>query len=252
MVKKKCKIFLGTSGWSYKDWSGVFYPKTLSQNKWLEFYAQQFDTVELNATFYHSFSEKTYQNWYNKTPSNFTFVVKISRYITHQKQLIGVKESIQWLEQDCWALKEKLALFLLQLPARMVYAPERLHDALAAFSNPSKVAVEFRNEKWLTPEIIKILQHFNAVCCNVDSPKLRIEDYLTSETGYIRLHGHTLMYGVSYSSRQLDNIVKQVVELYQKGAKKIFIYFNNDFLGFAPRNARSLYNKLTKLSFISL
>ena len=252
MTKPKCRIFLGTSGWAYQDWAGRFYPKKLASKKWLEFYAQQFDTVELNATFYHSFSEKIYQNWYERTPPNFTFVVKMSRFITHRKRLIDVADSIQWQEQNCAPLKEKLALYLLQLPPRMAYAPERLFDALAAFADPSKVAVEFRDRKWLTPEILKILQQFNAVCCNVDSPKLKIENTLTSTTGYIRLHGRIHMYGTNYSSHQLDKVVEQVTALRQKGARKIFIYFNNDFLGFATRNACFLSKKLAKLSYITL
>src|SRR5882762_533080 len=124
----KTSIFIGTSGWTYPEWTDAFYPVDLPKDRWLEYYSSQFKIVELNATFYRNFPESVYNKWYNTTPKNFHFVIKVSRYITHQKLLIDIKKSVELFENNVSLLKEKLGLLLLQLPPRMPYFPERLYD----------------------------------------------------------------------------------------------------------------------------
>lgn len=111
------KIFVGTSGWNYPHWAnGVFYPAGLSQSKWLEYYAKHFNSVELNVTFYRLVQKKTFQNWYKRTPKNFYFVAKGSRFITHMKKLRAAKEPLNLFMDNVSELKEKLAAVLWQLP----------------------------------------------------------------------------------------------------------------------------------------
>ncbi|MBS0351216.1 MAG: DUF72 domain-containing protein [Proteobacteria bacterium] len=237
---QNANCFIGTSGWTYEDWAGAFYPKELPKSKWLEYYASQFNTVELNATFYRSFPQKTYESWYKRTPDNFHFVVKISRFISHIKKLVDVEESIQKAQQSAHGLKEKLGLFLLQLPPKIGYNKELLISTLAAFSDPSQLVVEFRNAQWFNPETYSILKKFNCIACNIDSPHLRIYDWVTSDIAYLRLHGHTKMYAYDYDRRQLNKITDILDGLKKKGAKKIYVFFNNDHFACAPKNAAKL------------
>ncbi len=236
----KQKILIGTSGWTYSDWTGLFYPEQLPKSQWLEYYAQKFKTVELNATFYRNFPQKTFAAWYDRTPENFKFVIKLSRYISHRKYLLDVKSSIQLFEDSVLPLKDKLVLLLLQLPPKMPYSPERLYDALSAFSDPSRVVVEFRNQNWLTEEVKSILTKFKVIFCNIDSPSMKVYDWLTSNTGYLRLHGHNKMYNYNYTGRQLKKIALYVEDLMKHGAKEMYVFFNNDYFAYAPHNAKTL------------
>lgn len=233
-------FLIGTSGWSYEDWAQNFYPQDCPKTQWLEYYSSQFNTVELNATFYHNFSPKVFANWHDRTPRNFHFVVKISRYITHRKYLQDIQESIQIAENSVAPLQDKLSLFLLQLPPRMPYHPERLYQALSTFSDPSKVVVEFRNSLWLTEEVKTILQEFKAIFCNLDSPTLQVTDWVTAKTAYLRLHGHKAMYNYNYTRPQLKKIAANMKQLTKQGAKKVFVFFNNDYHANAPHNAMAL------------
>ncbi|HVV69119.1 MAG TPA: DUF72 domain-containing protein [Gammaproteobacteria bacterium] len=242
----KKHIYIGTSGWTYADWSDLFYPKDLPKNQWLEYYTTQFNTLELNATFYRTFPEKVFKSWYKRTPENFHFVVKASRYITHRKYLLDVTPAIERFEKSIRPLKEKASLILLQLPPRMPYHPERLQAALAAFSDASRVVVEFRNKAWLTEEVLAILIKFKAIFCNVDSPAIQIYDKVTSDIAYLRLHGQKALYDDNYTARQLKKFAASIEHLLQQGAKKVYVFFNNDYHAYAPTNAKQLKKILSK------
>lgn len=233
------KIWIGTSGWTYSDWLGKFYPPEIPKNRWFEYYAQQFNAVELNATFYRQFPEKTFRHWYELTPPDFKFVVKLSRYITHVKRLVRVGKSIRIAEQSAQSLMEKLGLVLLQLPPNLAYRPDRLMKTILQFSDSSKVAVEFRNRQWFTDEIKSMLTELKVVFCNIDSPNIRVYDWLTSHTGYIRLHGHTKMYDYNYHHEMLAQIQLAIKKLQRHGAKEVYIFFNNDHHAYAPLNAQN-------------
>ncbi len=234
------KFLIGTSGWTYDEWVGKFYPKKCPRTAWLQYYAQQFDTVELNATFYRNFQKATYQHWYITVPENFRYVIKISRLITHRKYLLNVQDLIHQAENDACILKEKLGLILLQLPPSLPYDLDRLAAALNAFKDPTRVVVEFRNQQWFTEDTRRLLEHFKAVFCNVDAPRFRINNWLTSDIGFIRLHGRKLMYQHNYTQLQLQEIAEHAKLLEAKGAKEIYIFFNNTYEAHAPQNAKTL------------
>ena len=245
-INDKMSILIGTSGWSYPHWKGLFYPDDWPKSRWFEYYAAGFSTVEVNATFYRFFKDQTYQKWYDKAPENFKYVLKAPRLITHRKYLQDAEDLIQSFCQSTALLKEKFGLILLQLPPGMPYDLDRLRKALAAFEDPRRVAVEFRHERWLNDETIDLLREMGSIFCNADSPKTSLTDWTTSDTAYIRLHGSETWYGYEYSLQELRDICKMIDKLKADGVKEIYVYFNNDIGGFAPKNALALMQLLNE------
>lgn len=230
---------IGTSGWNYASWRFNFYPKDGPQKRWLEYYSQYFDTVELNATFYRFFKEEQFSNWYERVPKNFEYVIKVPQYISHRKQLIDAEDQVKAFCERIHLLKNKLGLILLQLAPRTPYHPERLEEKLLQFGQyTKKLVVEFRNEKWQTDEVLSLLKKYRAIYCNVDSPTMRLQNILTSKIGYIRLHGRRRMYDYNYTQFELEDIAQQARQMHKQGAKTVYVFFNNDV------NANSVMNAL--------
>jgi uncharacterized protein YecE (DUF72 family) len=144
------KIYIGTSGYIYPHWEGIFYPEDWPKSKKLEYYCQHFDTVELNNTFYRLPGEKAFESWYKRTPKNFIFAVKVSRFITHVKKLVDCKEPWRIFLKRTLILKEKLGPLLFQLPPFLKADPEKLEDfgkmILKESPKGLRFAFEFRNE----------------------------------------------------------------------------------------------------------
>ncbi len=228
---------IGTSGWTYDHWKGSFYPEGLPKSGWFTYYASQFSTVEVNATFYRNFKDQTYLSWKERAHAGFGYVLKAPREITHRKYLLDVEEEIATFSRSCALLEDRLEMILLQLAPNTPYDPERLRKALLVFPDPRKVAVEFRNINWYRSETEDLL-------CNVDSPPQNLTDILTSDQTYIRLHGRKQWYSYNYSEVELDEIASLARELVARGAKKVYIFFNNDYGGYAPENAKTLAKKL--------
>jgi uncharacterized protein YecE (DUF72 family) len=247
LSETKLKYWIGTSGWSYDHWKGAFYPEDWPKSRWFEYYAQKFPSVEVNATFYRSFKKFTYQKWYDKAPKHFQYVLKAPRFITHRKYLKDVKKEIESFWQSATILKEKFGLILLQLAPSMPYDPERLNKALLSFGEPDKIAVEFRHRQWITNEVKDLLKETGAIFCNADSPKFTLTDWITSDTAYIRLHGRENWYGYEYSSKEIQHISETAQKMMGQNVKNVYIFFNNDIGGFAPKNALVLM-KLLKLN----
>jgi uncharacterized protein YecE (DUF72 family) len=238
------QIYIGTSGWIYEHWRGLFYPADLPQKRWFDYYTTCFSAVEINATFYRTFKDQTYLNWREKAPPGFRYVLKAPRLITHRKYLEDVEAEITRFWQSASLLGERLGLILLQLAPATPYDPERLRKALRAFEDPGRVAVEFRRREWFNEEIYQLLREVGAVFCNADSPKTALNDWLTSETAYLRLHGRKRWYSYNYSPEELSQIAALVQEMIHKGAHAVYVFFNNDFEGYAPQNALTLMHLL--------
>ncbi len=241
------KVYIGTSGYSYPHWSdGVFYPSGLPQSKWLEFYAENFNTVELNVTFYRLPAKKVFEGWYGRTPKDFLFVVKGSRFITHIKRLKNIEEPLNLFFGRASALKEKLGMILWQLPPSLKEDTKRLEQFLKLLKAQSKsrYTFEFRNQSWFTEEIYKILKKYNAALCIADSPSFPKEEVVTADFVYVRFHGGTELYGSNYSDKELSNWA-QKIKKWTKQNLDVYCYFNNDAYGYAIANAKTLIN-LTK------
>lgn len=238
-------FFVGTSGWTYDHWKGRFYPDTLPKSRWFDYYANQFSSVEINATFYRTFKDQTYMRWKERSPHDFGYVLKAPRLITHRKFLVEVDELAKVFYHSCALLEEKFKLILLQVSPQIPYDLDRLYKALLAFPDPGKVAVEFRRPEWYCQETFEMLQSIGATICNVDSPRKNITALLTSDQAYLRLHGRKHWYCYNYSEAELREIAGLAKELARRGATRIYIFFNNDFEGYAPANTLAIQHMLS-------
>src|SRR2546430_17122179 len=151
-------LYVGTSGWQYRDWKDSFYPRTLAQSGWLEFYCERFQVVEVNNTFYHLPEASTFAKWERETPDDFVVAVKMSRYLTHLKRLMDPEEPVHRFMTRARRLGRKLGPVLVQLPPRFEAEPERLRTALARFDRDVRGAVEFRDGFWSTDGVREILE----------------------------------------------------------------------------------------------
>jgi uncharacterized protein YecE (DUF72 family) len=242
---RDARFFLvGTSGWTYAHWKGRFYPQDLPQKRWFEYYSGKFSAVEVNATFYRTFKDQTYQNWRERAPQGFGYVLKAPQLITHCKYLLGVEEDIRIFYRSCSLLEDKFEMILLQVAPNMPYDPARLRKALSAFPDPGRVAVEFRRDEWLNQGTLDLLREMGVTICNVDSPGHKLADSLTSSRAYLRLHGRRNWYTYNYSYDELAVIANLAHSLVNKGVRQVYIFFNNDYEGYAPANAMTLQDIL--------
>ena len=237
-------LFVGTSGWTYDDWKGCFYPKGLPKSRWFDYYSSRFPAVEINATFYRAFKDQTYLKWRERAPQDFGYVLKAPKNITHRKYLVDVEADVQVFIQSAALLEDKLEMILLQVAPGTPYDLERLQKALLAFNEPTQVAVEFRDPRWFTDEVADLLKAVGATFCNPDSPRQKLTDILTSNRAYLRLHGREHWYSYNYSHEELIEIAKVAREMTRRGANRVYIFFNNDFEGYAPANALALLDIL--------
>ena len=237
------KYYIGCSGWHYDHWCGLYYPEGLSKPKWLQFYAKKFTTVELNNSFYHLPSEKAFITWRESSPDNFTFAVKVSRFITHIKRLKNLGLAVEnFLSRAC-LLEKKLGPLLYQLPPNMKRNDEVLENFLSSLPQKYQHVFEFRHESWIDDSVFHILQQYNAGLCVFDMPGFTCPLVATSDFAYIRFHGSEGLYSSCYSDEELSHWAERIARLGQN-LKAIYIYFNNDAEAFAVKNAFTLINYL--------
>ena len=233
------RYHIGTSGWHYDHWRRRFYPQELAKAKWLEFYATHFTTVELNNSFYRLPSEAAFAAWRDSSPANFTFAVKVSRFITHIKRLKNTQEAVETFMSRARILGEKLGPLLYQLPPNMHRDDDRLESFLSTLPQGMKHVVEFRHQSWLDDEVFGILHKYNIGLCVFDMPLLSCPLVATADFAYIRFHGSTGLYESCYSDEELADWAKRLADL-ATNLKAVYVYFNNDAEAFAVRNAITL------------
>jgi len=238
-LNKNVKIYIGTSGYTYNHWVNIFYPASIKKSKWFEFYQKHFNAVEINATFYRDFTEKTYEKWKNKSLSDFKYFLKVPRLITHIKMLNDVKLDVERFYNTTKILDNKLGGYLLQLHPKTPKNPELLKETIQYFKN-SLLIVEFRNKLWFSDDIINLLKINGTVLCNVQSPEIDLNDIITSNFAYIRLHGIKSWYSYNYTEDDLKHIVNLIKYYKNNDIREVYVFFNNDFNGFAPLNALKL------------
>jgi uncharacterized protein YecE (DUF72 family) len=244
----KENIFLGTSGWSYKEWEEVFYQK--GEKRKLRAYSRVFKTAEIDSTFYRYPSKGTVMGWLRYSPSDFVFTAKLPKLITHDKKL-GLKGDIKsdldaFLElMQPLQLGGKLACLLIQLPPKCDYNLESLESFLELRDPLFKYAVEFRNLSWMRSETWDLLRKYEVAYTIVDEPLLPPEVHLTADLAYFRWHGRgeRPWFDYRYSKEELEPWVPKVEEASQK-VKKVVGYFNNHFHGYAPENCLYLLERL--------
>lgn len=256
LKKRRTKLYIGTSGWIYSDWEGIFYPKDLAAKNKLRYFSKHFKTAEINYSFYHLPRPSTYQNWYNQTPSDFIFAVKASRFMTHIKRLRGVKEAWKTFLINTLHLKKKLGPILFQFPPSFQANDEnikRLDNFLKfirvdSYSYPHRLArlrfaFEFRHISWCGEKIYKLLRKYNAAWVIADSPRYPKIEALTADFIYVRMHGSESLFGSKYTDEELK-ILAGKIKRWLKSVD-VYVYFNNDFRGYAVENAKKLLELLT-------
>ena len=234
---------MGTSGWQYRDWTGILYPPGLPQRRWLEHYAGQFATVENDGTFYRLPASETFGDWQARTPPGFVMAIKASRYLTHIKRLRDPGEPVGRLMRAAAGLGPRLGPVLLQLPPNLPADAQRLAACLDAFAGhgsagePVKVAVEPRHPSWWTDEIREVLASRGAALCWADrlgrpaGPLWR-----TANWGYLRLHEGAARPWPRYGPRALGSWLDRLARTWP-GDAPVYVYFNNDQGGAAVADA---------------
>jgi uncharacterized protein YecE (DUF72 family) len=219
-------VIIGTSGWQYRDWRGRFYPPKLAQRRWLEHYAEHFATVENNAAFYRLPERDTFASWAQRTPADFRWAVKVSRYLTHIKRLREPAEPVARLVERSAGLGAKLDVLLLQLPPTLRADAELLRDCLGQFPPGIRVAVEPRHDSWWTDEIRALLERYGAALCWADRAERPVTPlWRTAGWGYLRMHTGARSWG--YPPATLQLWADRLLATYGPD-DEVFVYFNND------------------------
>jgi uncharacterized protein YecE (DUF72 family) len=237
-------IWVGTSGWQYRDWRGAFYPEKLPQREWLRFFATRFPTVEVNNSFYMLPKESSFERWRDETPDGFVVTVKASRYITHIRRLRDARDSVELFWSRARLLGRKLGPVLFQLPPRFGADVELLASFLRELPTEMRAAFEFRDASWQTPVVYETLDRAGAAWVIPDRPWWRVPVVVTGGWSYLRFHqgGHGRL-GSDYSRDKLRRWADRVAEL---PAEEAWIYFNNDQGGAAVRDAAAMMELLER------
>lgn len=232
-------LFIGTSGWNYRHWVGTWYPADLRQREQLEYYTRHFDTVEINNSFYRMPTKEKLAAWHDKTPGNFIFAIKGSRYITHMKKLKDVGESIDWLLDNLSVLGKKLGPILFQLHPGWKLNIDRFKEFLKLLPEDLRFAVEFRNDSWYHDEVYDLLKKDNRAFCIYELDGHMSPLNVTADFVYVRLHGPGAKYQGSYSKSVLTKWAARIKD-WKDENKDVYVYFDNDQEGYAAMNAETL------------
>ena len=240
------EVRVGCSGWQYRDWRGVLYPEGLAQSGWLERYAEEFDTVEVNSTFYRLASRAAVERWVEQTPAGFVFALKASRYLIHMKKLRDIEQGIRRFYERVEPLAgtPKMGPVLWQLPEWFKRDDATLAAALDALP-AGRHCFEFRHPSWFCDEVYDLLRRHDVALAIGDSPDRPWQPFvLTTDWTFVRFHhGHRGRRG-NYSETELREWADRLVGV--AGEASVLAYFNNDWEGFAVRNARSLRAMLAR------
>jgi uncharacterized protein YecE (DUF72 family) len=238
-------VRVGCSGWSYPHWRGRVYPEDIAQRSWLERYATLFDTVEVNATFYRLPRRETVAAWIERTPPGFLFAVKASRFLTHVRRLTDVGRGLERFYERIEPLESspKMGPVLWQLPETFHRDDERLSGVLARLP-PRRHCFEFRHESWFAPDIYELLREHGAALVIGDHPDRPFQAReLTADWTYVRFHHGSRGRRGNYSGGELETWARRIAAW--RARADVFAYFNNDWEGFAVRNALQLRKRLS-------
>jgi uncharacterized protein YecE (DUF72 family) len=233
---------IGTSGWIYAHWRGRYYPEKLPVKHWFNYYARQFDTVEINNTFYRLPEARCFDAWRAQAPPGFVYAVKASRYLTHMKKLRDPGEPVERLVARASHLAEHLGPILYQLPPGWRRDTSRLRDFCRQLPRGLIHVFEFRDPDWLHPDTFGVLHDAGMSLCIHDLlPRHPVE--VSGPVAYLRFHGSGSKYGGSYSRQHLRRWSRKI-EQFAAAGRTVYAYFNNDQQAFAVHNALTLKSLL--------
>ncbi|NOX37093.1 MAG: DUF72 domain-containing protein [Calditrichaeota bacterium] len=237
------RIWIGTSGWSYKHWIGRFYPSHLKPSEFLEYYVQHFDCTELNASFYRLPKPAMVEGWLTRTPPHFRLCPKLSRLITHQKKLVAVEEALASFFEVFSILKEKLGPILIQLPPSMRFDASRAQpffQLLRERYQNYQFALEVRHDSWFDSAALNLLREYRIAFVIAHSGgRFPYLETVTGDLVYLRFHGPGRLYASDYPDEMLETYAQKMVDWAQQGLE-VWAFFNNDVEGYAVKNAKTL------------
>ena len=231
-------VRIGTSGWVYKHWRGLYYPPDLRQSEWFGFYARQFETVEINNSFYRLPSEAAFDAWRAQALPGFLYSLKASRFLTHLKKLKDPEEPIRIFFERAGRLGPALGPVLYQLPPNWRADLPRFEHFLGALPRGYLHAIEFRDPSWLVEEVFRLMEQFGVAHCIHDMPPLEVPERVTASQVYLRFHGDRDHSG-DYPTPVLEVWARRIIDWQAQGLD-VYAYFNNDPGGNALRNASTL------------
>jgi uncharacterized protein YecE (DUF72 family) len=241
------EVRVGCSGWMYDDWRGRLYPERAPKRRWLKLYAEHFDTVEVNSTFYRLARREAVAAWVEQTPPGFLFAVKASRYLTHVKRLLDIRDGIARFYEPLEPLREsgRFGPVLWQLPENFHRDDARLEGWLALLDSGRDIrhTIEFRHKSWFVPEVMDALRSRGVALTIGDHPARPFQTHdFTAPWTFIRFHYGSRGRGGNYSDREIAQWAEQIRRWRRR--RDVYAYFNNDWQGFAPANARLMLRRL--------
>jgi uncharacterized protein YecE (DUF72 family) len=235
-------LYIGTSGWVYSHWDKIFYPEDLPSKDKLKYFSKNFKTAEVNYSFYRLPKPSTYQKWYSESSADFIFAIKASRFITHVKRLKEVKEAWKNFIKNTLNLKEKLGPILFQFPANFKVNKENTErlEKFLQFINKRKLryAFEFRHKSWYEKKFYNLFKKYKTAWVIADSSSYPKTEEVTSDFIYIRMHGSKVLFTSNYTKKELQKLAKKIKKWLK--AADVYVYFNNDAMGYAVENAKML------------
>mgnify|MGYP002621799484 CR=1 FL=1 len=221
----KTEYYIGCSSYATPSWKSEFYPDALPKKEWFDYYCQYFKTYEFNGSFYRFPNVQNLNTWYDKTPENFQFSIKVPKLITHTMKLEGCAEQVKdFYSISHKGFKDKLACILWQFPPRFFFTPERLATLINLLDSDFKNVTEFRHISWWNEEVKATLGNKNITFCTSDYLGLPNIIQKNTSVGYIRLHGAPKLFYSHYSTIELKGIWNQINNLY---FDQVYVYFNN-------------------------
>lgn len=236
-------LHIGTSGWSYKDWKGLYYPEELKPTEYLAYFSKEFKCVEINTSFYHLPKAQTVLKWAETVPKGFRFCPKLSRYISHYQKLHDPEESLERFFSVFDPVKDQLGPILVQLPAN---APFKQEVAENFFSMLKKkygdyvFALEIRHESWLEDQSVELFRQYGISLVIAQSAMpFPYHELVTAKDIYLRFHGPGKLYASKYHYQTMRAYARKCAQ-WLRDKHRVWVFFNNDFYGYALENARML------------
>lgn len=230
--------FVGCSGWFYWKWRGPFYPVELPTSQWFGHYAARFDTVEINASFYSWPTVANVRTWLRQPGAQpFIYTVKVCELITHINKFEGTQALVKDFGLIADVLGQRMGCFLFQLPPSYRFTEPRLRAILSQLDHGRRNVVEFRHASWWNETVYAAFRETGTIFCSCSGPRLPDALVRTADEVYLRLHGPTRWYRHDYSDSELADWAEKI---HASGARRAWVYFNNDYEGFAPRNALTM------------
>ncbi|MFI0848933.1 DUF72 domain-containing protein [Mesorhizobium sp. IMUNJ 23232] len=239
--------YVGCSGWFYWKWRGNFYPAEMSTSEWFNHYAQQFDTVEINASFYSWPTVANVKSWLRQAGSReFVYTIKVCELITHVKKFENAETLVKDFGLIADILGDRVGCFLFQLPPSYRFTEERLVVILGQLDHTRRNVVEFRHKSWWNENVYSAFRETGTIFCSCSGPRLPDVLVRTADEIYLRMHGPERWYRHDYTDRELSEWVERIRD---SGARRAWVYFNNDYEGFAPKNALTMRRLLGQAGF---